>query len=122
MNEHRIARFLDGPASGSARPSYWPRRRSAVLWPSIATKSSSRHSARARWRPVSASSRSAIPDRGCGAGWRATWSILGALAAALKVSNRRAVVGAALASVVGITALDIACGLRFTNRRALSAI
>jgi hypothetical protein len=47
---------------------------------------------------------------------------LGALAAALRVSNRRAIVGAALASVVGITALDIACGLRFTNRRALSAI
>jgi hypothetical protein len=29
-------------------------------------------------------------------------------------------VAAALASVVGITALDIACSLRFSSRRALS--
>jgi hypothetical protein len=46
---------------------------------------------------------------------------LGALAAALRFSGRRAMVGAALASVAGITALDIICGLRFSNRRALPA-
>jgi hypothetical protein len=46
---------------------------------------------------------------------------LSALAAALRFSNRRGMVGAAIASVAGITALDIACSLRFSNRRALSA-
>ncbi|HEY7169504.1 MAG TPA: hypothetical protein VH417_01585 [Vicinamibacterales bacterium] len=46
---------------------------------------------------------------------------LSALAAALRVSGRRAMVGAALASVAGITALDIVCGLRISSRRALSA-
>src|SRR6476661_7050684 len=41
---------------------------------------------------------------------------LGALAAAVRISGRRPVVGAAIASVLGLTALDIACSLRFTNR------
>jgi hypothetical protein len=45
---------------------------------------------------------------------------LSALAAALRFSGRRGVVGAAIASVAGITALDVACSLRFSNRRALS--
>jgi hypothetical protein len=45
---------------------------------------------------------------------------IGALAAALRTSGRRAIVAIALGSVVGVTALDIACGLRFTSRRALS--
>jgi hypothetical protein len=45
---------------------------------------------------------------------------LGALGAALRFSGRRGVVGVALASVAGITALDVICGLRFSNRRALS--
>jgi len=45
---------------------------------------------------------------------------LTALAAVLRASNRRGMVGVAIASVAGITALDIVCGLRFSNRRALS--
>jgi hypothetical protein len=45
---------------------------------------------------------------------------LSALAAALRFSRRRAVVGAALASVAGLTALDIACSVRFSSRRAIS--
>jgi len=44
---------------------------------------------------------------------------LGALAATLKISNRRGMVGAAIASVAGITVLDVACSLRFHNRREL---
>jgi hypothetical protein len=47
---------------------------------------------------------------------------LGALAAAMRLSRRPAVVAAAIGSVIGITALDIACGLRFSNRRALSPV
>jgi hypothetical protein len=47
---------------------------------------------------------------------------LGALAAALRQSGRRAVVAVAIGSVIGITALDIVCSLRFTNRRALSPV
>jgi hypothetical protein len=43
---------------------------------------------------------------------------LGALAAALRNSSRRRVVAAAIGSVIGITALDLVCGLRFSNRRA----
>jgi hypothetical protein len=46
---------------------------------------------------------------------------LSALAAALRFSNRRRIVGVAIASVAGIAALDIACGVRFSSRRALSA-
>jgi hypothetical protein len=44
---------------------------------------------------------------------------LGALAAALKLSGRRGMVGAAIASVAGITVLDVACSMRFSNRREL---
>ena len=46
---------------------------------------------------------------------------LGALAAALKNSGRRAAVAAAIGSVAGITALDILCSMRLSGRRALSA-
>jgi hypothetical protein len=46
---------------------------------------------------------------------------LGALAAALKNSGRRGMVAVAIASVAGITALDILCGIRLSQRRSLSA-